>query len=313
MTSGTIMSTVHLNVGKTLQFHPIVEQQAFFPTINANGGCHGNCADLVVSCDIGCTDASACNYNENAIEDDGSCAYIVDEWRECGGNNESCGGCTNSESCNYDPAATVDDGSCIVGGVNLTLTLLTDNYPGETTWSVVDANGNTMAEGGPYSGQQTTYVEEFCVGGGCFDLIFNDSYGDGMQYGGVVGDYQLTGPDGNVLVQIVSGANFGSQAIDNFCVTSPAVLGCTNPEACNYDSSAGSGRRLMRSGHPGLLRQRRRRLRTILCPILLRFGDPCRNCAPGWRLQRRQQHHVPRCIGNRHRHRQQLQRRHRCR
>ena len=150
----------------------------------------------------------------------------MDECGECGGNNESCGGCTNAESCNYDPAATVDDGSCIVGGLNLTLTLLTDNYPGKVTWSVVDANGNTMAEGGPYSGQQTTYVEEFAWVADIFDLIFNDSYGDEMQYGGVVGDYELTDPDGNVLVEIVSGANFGSQAIDNFCVTSPAVLGC---------------------------------------------------------------------------------------
>ena len=137
------------------------------------------------------------------------------------------------ESCNYDPAATVDDGSCIVAGIELTLTLLTDNYPNETTWSVVDASGNTMAAGGPYSNQQTSYVEEFCVGSGCFDLIFNDTYGDGMQAGGVAGDYQLTDPDGNVLVQIVSGANFGLQAIDNFCVESQAILGCTNPEACN--------------------------------------------------------------------------------
>ena len=236
--SGTIMSYCHLNTGKTLQFHPVVQQQALIPTINANGSCHGDCADLVVSCDIGCTDAAACNYSENAVEDDGSCAYVVDECGECGGNNESCGGCTDSESCNYDPAATVDDGSCIVAGVELTLTLLTDNYPNETTWSVVDASGNTMAAGGPYSNQQTSYVEEFCVGSGCFDLIFNDTYGDGMQAGGVAGNYQLTDPDGNVLVQIVSGANFGFQAIDNFCVESQAILGCTNPEACNFDNSA---------------------------------------------------------------------------
>ena len=200
VSSGTIMSYCHLNanVGKTLQFHPIVEQQAFFPTINANPGCHGDCVELETSCN----------------------------------------GCTDVEACNFDPAATVDDGSCIVDGVDLTLTLLTDMFPTETTWSVVDANGNTMAAGGPYSELQTTYVEEFCVGGGCYDLIFNDSYGDGMQANGVVGSYQLADEDGNVLAEIVSGANFGSQSIHNFCITASVVLGCTNPEACNYNSSA---------------------------------------------------------------------------
>ena len=111
VSSGTIMSYCHLNVGKTLEFHPIVEQQAFFPSLT-NAPCLGGCAPTITSCDIGCTDASACNYNANAIEDDGSCAYDVDECGVCGGNNESCGGCTDSSACNYDQSAPVDDGSC---------------------------------------------------------------------------------------------------------------------------------------------------------------------------------------------------------
>ncbi|WP_306641251.1 hypothetical protein [Sanyastnella coralliicola] len=46
----------------------------------------------------GCTDPTACNYEPEAISDDGSC--ILPD------------GCTDSGACNYDPAATCDDGSC---------------------------------------------------------------------------------------------------------------------------------------------------------------------------------------------------------
>ncbi|MDG2426131.1 MAG: dockerin type I domain-containing protein, partial [Flavobacteriales bacterium] len=48
----------------------------------------------------GCTDSAACNYNENAVIDDGSCNY------DCGV------GCTDPVACNYNPEATEDDGSC---------------------------------------------------------------------------------------------------------------------------------------------------------------------------------------------------------
>jgi hypothetical protein len=134
----------------------------------------------------------------------------------------------------------VDDGSCVLNGVNLTFTLLTDNYPAETTWNIANDAGDVVMEGGPYSGQQTTYTATECVASGCYTLTVNDSYGDGIQYGGVVGNYELVDGDGNVLAQVVSGGNFGSQATHNFCVEAggPDVPGCTEASACNYDPTA---------------------------------------------------------------------------
>ncbi len=52
----------------------------------------------------GCTYAFACNYDEDANLDDGSCEL------------ESCKGCTYETAQNYDPAAGHDDGSCTFAG-----------------------------------------------------------------------------------------------------------------------------------------------------------------------------------------------------
>ena len=105
---------------------------------------------------------TACNYDATATQDDGSCA-VNDECGVCGGDNSTCGGCTDPAACNYDPAAVIDDGSCIVGGEDLTVTILTDNYPGETTWTVTDAAGTVVASGGPYDATATEYVQQVCV------------------------------------------------------------------------------------------------------------------------------------------------------
>ena len=71
-------------------------------------------------CNPGCTDITACNYDVNATDDDGTCNYAEDYY-DCGGNCitdiDSDGvcdeleivGCTDSAADNYDVSAT-DEG-----------------------------------------------------------------------------------------------------------------------------------------------------------------------------------------------------------
>ena len=186
------------------------------------------------SCDFdctGCTDPTSCNYDPTATQDDGSCA-VNDDCGVCGGDNSTCSGCTDSNACNYDATATVDDGSCILGGEDLTLTLLTDNYPGETTWSVSDLNGNIVAQGGPYAETGTEYVEQICIDPGCYTVTINDSFGDGMCCAYGVGGYTIS----SGATVLGSGGDFGATESTEVCLGSG--FGCTDPAACNFDPAA---------------------------------------------------------------------------
>ena len=74
----------------------------------------------------GCTNPEACNFNDEANDDDASCTFpgcihplACNYDPEAGCDDGSClmppgwvPGCTNALSSNYNPAATADDGSC---------------------------------------------------------------------------------------------------------------------------------------------------------------------------------------------------------
>ncbi|ELR70644.1 hypothetical protein C900_03625 [Fulvivirga imtechensis AK7] len=106
---------------------------------------------------------------------------------------------------------TTTGSNCVAGPVTLTLVL--DNYPAETSWSVT-SGGSTVASGSGYSTKGGTVTETFNVGAGAYTFTINDSYGDGIccSYGN--GSYTLRDANNNV---IASGGNFGSTESVNYC------------------------------------------------------------------------------------------------
>ena len=112
---GTIMSYCHAISGGSvvLEFHPTVIAEGLEPAITSGiSNCFGDCAPFESSCEVyGCTDPTACNYDPEAVIDNGSCAEI-DLCGDCDGGNAACSGCLDEAACNYDSEAIVSDDNC---------------------------------------------------------------------------------------------------------------------------------------------------------------------------------------------------------
>ena len=122
----------------------------------------------------GCTDLTACNYDPDAEEDDGSCEY------------ETCTGCMDVEACNYDELAIISDsGSCV--------------YPTE----FIDCDGNCSDPNAcNYGGWETTYVDGF------------ETQSAGMPLDPSEGWYQLFPNESTSHVVSSSQAYEGNQSIE---------------------------------------------------------------------------------------------------
>ena len=217
----------------------------------------------------GCTDATACNYDASASNDDGSCDF-------------SCYGCTNSEACNYDATATIDNGSCFLpdpgfgcecssdGAINTTLsgTQLSEPFTFEGTGNpvagVFDITLNFAGSGGAWPGDMAVTVTD--PNGQCVSFGGYNSTPAGCTS---LGGYQQIWPsdwtnsiDGTYTASLdlssagLTSAGTWSVALYNGWSTGPSVTydasftlndvctvqngtpGCTLLEACNYDSEA---------------------------------------------------------------------------
>lgn len=102
-----------------------------------------------------------------------------------------------------------------IGLSQLNVTVNTDDYPGETSWTITDQQGNTVHGGGGYGSANNLYQHILCVDTGCYDFTIYDSYGDGICCGFGNGSYNLQDDSGNDLAD---GGSFGSSETTPFCV-----------------------------------------------------------------------------------------------
>ena len=168
----------------------------------------------------GCTYSIACNYNPEALTDDGSCTF-PDFGYDCAGNClldlnnnglcdlEEVAGCTNMDAINFDASATLDNGTCMVtcnGDSNNDGTINVNDLLGflAAFGNECEGAGCMDPEGCNYD-PNATFNLDFCeypsLYFNCDGTPVNDADGDGI-------------PD------------------------ELEVLGCTNAEACNYDALA---------------------------------------------------------------------------
>ncbi len=123
-----------------------------------------------------------------------------------------------------------------------------DGAPQQTSWEILDVDGNPVAAGGTYNIGDVSTTENVCLPDGCYDLVVYDAGNDGMcprrtstvltginiasiGIGGVFngiprlaqmcGDYVLTDALGNTVAS--GGGRFGSSETNTFCVTGGVV------------------------------------------------------------------------------------------
>ncbi len=111
--------------------------------------------------------------------------------------------------------------ACADGSI-FTLTLTTDDFPGETSWELSN-EGGVVASGPGEDGypSATTITEEVCLEPGCYTFTIFDSFGDGICCGFGIGGYTIT-VDGVEIPTVSGGAFSGSLestdfGVDTYC------------------------------------------------------------------------------------------------
>ena len=188
---------------------------------------------------LGCTDASADNYDASATTDDGSCMITgcmdasADNYNANANNAGDCdySGCTNASACNYDAIHNVEDGSCTYAdsGYDCNGVCLAD-ADGDGVCDAFEVLGCTDSDGCNYNSDATdsgfcSYPSQSYLD--CSGECINDDDGDG-----ICNELESEGCTDETAF------NYNPAATDDDGSCVAVSLGCMNASASNYDASA---------------------------------------------------------------------------
>ncbi|NOZ47217.1 MAG: PKD domain-containing protein [Chlorobi bacterium] len=197
------------------------------PTANANGTYTGDPGVAVSFSSTGSSDSDGTIVSYSWSFGDGATSTSANPshtYSSAGVYNVSLtvtddGGATGTDNTTA-TIGTVCSGTQACDG-NVTLTLTTDRYASETSWTLKNSAGTTVESGSGYS-NSTTYTLNWTLSEDTYTFTINDSYGDGIccSYGS--GSYALNDGCG---ADLGNGGSFTTSESKVFCVpaTAPPV------------------------------------------------------------------------------------------
>jgi hypothetical protein len=175
----------------SLETHTVsIGQDCALSSVTMNTATWGNEVTWTITQD-GTTVCSGGPYSNNQANLAECCLFegvaytlnCLDSWGDGwhGGNMQIgtenyCSGFTTGTSETHD--FTLGASTCVVNDVTMT----TESWGNEVTWSIVDSTGATVCSGGPYSNYLAN-TENCCLNDGAYTINCDDSYGDGWHGG----------------------------------------------------------------------------------------------------------------------------------
>jgi len=135
---------------------------------------------------------------------------------------------------------SVGNSQCGFEEYEIILETSTAEWAEEMSWSLIDGEGNELLSFQGASDDEE-YSETICLTSGCYAINAMDSYGDGWNGGFLEvssNDILINNNSESIIIEPVSGFGFYTMFQVGTSDCEWSFLGCTDPNAENYDPSA---------------------------------------------------------------------------